>query len=179
MTYLQDLCQQMSDLDHKYNDHQFMMHVMSGLGDDYEYVVYNLDHRLMTDPPMLTIDSFHDELSIKYEKLRHKYKKEPSPIPAFTMAQPNLNQNDAIHDEMNAIYAGNQAVPLYSNPPSPIPYTSQPPHPMANMYMNQYHESMLYAGGSQGCCNTSSMYGHKLGWFLQITVTVFFGSTTT
>jgi hypothetical protein len=85
-----------------------------------------------------------------------------------------LNQNDATHDEMNAIYAGNQAVPLYTNPPSPIPYTGQPPHPMANMYMNQYHESMLYAGGFQGCCSTSSIYGHKLGWFLQITVTVFF-----
>jgi gag-polypeptide of LTR copia-type len=61
ITYLQDLRSQMADLDHKYSDHQFMMHVLSGLGDDYEYVVYNLDHRLMADPPTLTIDSLRDE----------------------------------------------------------------------------------------------------------------------
>jgi hypothetical protein len=83
ITYIRDLRQQMSDLDHKYNDHQFMMHVLSGLGDDYEYLVYNLDHHFMADPPMLTIDLIHDELSGKYEKLKSKY----IPTPAFTVTQ--------------------------------------------------------------------------------------------
>jgi hypothetical protein len=72
-----------------------------------------------------------------------------------------LNQNDVNHEETNALYAGNQAVPLYSTPPPPIPYTGQPPHPMANTYTNQYHESMLYAGGLRGRCNKCGMYGHK------------------
>jgi hypothetical protein len=55
ITYLQDLHSQMADLDHKYSDHQFMMNVLSGLGDDNEYVAYNLDHCLMDDPPHLQL----------------------------------------------------------------------------------------------------------------------------
>jgi hypothetical protein len=87
--------------------------------------------------------------------------KELHPTTAFTLAQPNLNQNDVTHDDTNALYAGNQAVPLYSNPPPPIPYIGQPPHLMANTYTNPYHESMLYAGGFRGHCKKCGMYGHK------------------
>jgi hypothetical protein len=75
-----------------------MMHVLSGLGDDYEYVVYNLDHRLMADPPVLSIDSLRDELSSKYEKLKHKYAKKLRPTPAFSMHPPDTPQ-----EEMNAL----------------------------------------------------------------------------
>jgi hypothetical protein len=121
----------MSDLDHRHNDRQFRMNVLSGLGDDYEYVVYNLDHCLLADPPMLTIDVLSDELSSKYKKLKPKYMKELHPTTALTMTQPTMKQNDATHDEMNTLYTGNQAVPLYLNPPSHISYTCQPLHPTA------------------------------------------------
>jgi hypothetical protein len=88
--------------------------------------------------------------------------KELCPTPDFTITQPKLNLNDVTHDETNALYAGNQEVALYSTPPPPIPYTGQSPHPMANTFTTQYHESMVYAGGFRGRCNKCGMYGHKI-----------------
>jgi hypothetical protein len=84
----------------------------------------------MADPPTLMIDLLHDELSGKYEKLKHKYMKEIHPTPAFTMNPPVMNQHDAPHDEMNALYL--QVLRRFLC----IPVHHLLFHPMAPVYTN-------------------------------------------
>ena len=56
MVYLQDIRQKMTDMGHTYTDHQYMLQVLSGLTDEYETVVYFLNHRLSDVKNPLTIE---------------------------------------------------------------------------------------------------------------------------
>jgi hypothetical protein len=93
MVYLQDIRQKMSDMGHVYTDHQYMLQILSNLTDDYEVVVYFLNHRLSDLHNPLTIDEMRDELSARYELIKNKF-------------PPTKKEGGGGSGEESALYAG-------------------------------------------------------------------------
>jgi hypothetical protein len=48
ITYLQDLCMRMAEMNQSIDDRAFMLHIVSNLRDDYELVQFHLDHHLLS-----------------------------------------------------------------------------------------------------------------------------------
>jgi hypothetical protein len=46
ITYLQDLCMRMAEMNQVVDDRAFMLHILANFGDEYELVQFHLDHHM-------------------------------------------------------------------------------------------------------------------------------------
>jgi gag-polypeptide of LTR copia-type len=63
ITYLQDLCMRMTEMNKVVDDKAFMLHILANLGEDYELVQFQLDHRMFLTVNPLTLEELHHEVN--------------------------------------------------------------------------------------------------------------------